>query len=157
MKKWRICEDLCQKTVRANQFYLRNEMAFTIEDKFILEAETVLGIKFPEEYKSRMRQQNGGSLLWEEEYWQLYPFFDQSDFKKISRTCNHIVKETGLAREWAHFPSDAVAIASNGSGDYFLFLPKIQTELGSELYLWLHETGEVSKIADSIEDFDKEP
>ena len=129
-------------------------MPFPVDIKYIIETEHQLGLVFPESFKAKMLKENGGELTTEDDDWQLFPFFDKSDNKRISRTCNHIVLETKQARSWDNFPNNGVAIASNGSGDNLILVPidNDSEKLNEEIYLWLHETGEIEKLADSIED-----
>ena len=129
-------------------------MPFPIELKYIIETEKELEIEFPESFKSKMTQENGGELMTEEDDWQLFPFFDKSDNKRISRTCNHIVLETKNAKKWENFPMDGIAIASNGCGDNLILLPFEDNpkQLQETIYLWLHETGEIIEIAESIDE-----
>ena len=129
-------------------------MAFPIELKYIIETEKELGIEFPINFKTKMIQENGGEFATEEDEWQLFPFFDKSDNKRISRTCNHIVLETKNAKEWTNFPVDGIAIASNGCGDNLILLPfeNNPKQLQETIYLWLHETGEIIEIAESIDE-----
>jgi hypothetical protein len=66
-------------------------MPFPIDKKYIEETESELNVKFPTEFKNRMIKSNGGELLISREFeFELHPFFDKSDRKRISRTCNHI-------------------------------------------------------------------
>lgn len=129
-------------------------MPFPIESKYIIQTEDELGVLFPKRFKAKMMQENGGELSTKEDDWQLYPFFDQSDKKRKSRTCNHIGLETKQAKEWRNFPTNAIAIASNGSGDHLILLPEADNEkqLSEVIYAWWHEEGIPNKIADSIED-----
>jgi hypothetical protein len=130
-------------------------MAFQIDLKYILEAEKEYGLVFPHKFKCKMVRENGGELITSDDHWQLFPFFDKSDKKRISRTCNHIGIETKMAKTWDNFPSNGVAIATNESGDYLVLLPS-NTDckvLMEEVYIWYHETGEVNKIANSIDEF----
>ncbi len=85
---------------------------------------------------------------------KVIPFFDKSDKKRISRTCNHVVLETKQARSWDNFPSNGITIASNDSGDFLLLLPTKGNDkkLSDEIYIWFHETGEIEKVADSIKE-----
>ncbi len=136
-------------------------MPFPIEEKYILETEAELNVKFPETFKSRMMNLNGGELteyLEEEDedyiYW-LFPFFDKSDKKRISRTCNHIGLETKNSREWSNFPKNAIAIGHDGDGNKLVLMHEGDGVLSENLYFWDHETGETEKIADSINDLDK--
>ena len=84
-------------------------MPFPIEEKYITETESELNVKFPIEFKNRMIKLNGGELILEEFDFQLYPFFDKSNKKRISRTCNHIGLETKNARKWNNFPKNGIA------------------------------------------------
>lgn len=127
-------------------------MAFPIDIKYIIETEQELGLAFPDNFKSKMTQVNGGDLMTEDDDWQLFPFFDKSDNKRISRTCNHIILETNQAKQWDNFPVNGIAIGSNGCGDLLLLLPTKEDnrKLSDEIFMWFHETGETEKIADSI-------
>jgi hypothetical protein len=127
-------------------------MPFSVDLKFIAETELKLGIEFPESFKNKMMIENGGELLHEEENWQLYPFLDKSNDKTIKRTCNHIILETKQAREWNNFPKNGIAIATNGSGDQLVLIPSDINphKLKNEIYLWLHETGKLTQVANSI-------
>lgn len=129
-------------------------MPFPLDVKYIVEAEQELGVIFPVHFKAKMIQENGGSLATKDDYWHLYPFFDKSDHKRISRTCNHIGLETRQARNWRNFPADAIAIASNGSGDHLVLLPMKAHDqyLGEAIFTWYHENGDTEKVADQIDD-----
>jgi len=129
-------------------------MPFPIDEKYINETETELGLQFPDKFKQKMIIENGGEILTDEDDWQIYPFFDKSDNKRISRTCNHIGLETKQAKEWDNFPANAIAIATNGCGDHLILLPlkTINNKLGDAIYHWSHENGDISKIAESIEE-----
>ncbi|TJZ53815.1 SMI1/KNR4 family protein [Sphingobacterium olei] len=129
-------------------------MPFPVNTKYIIETEKELGLIFPDNFKTKMTEENGGELMTDDDDWQLFPFFDKSDKKRISRTSNHIVLETNQAKQWDNFPINGIAIASNGSGDFLILLPAKENnkQLGNEIYIWFHETGEIEKIADAIED-----
>lgn len=129
-------------------------MAFPIDIKYIIETEQELGLVFPDNFKAKMMKENGGELITEDDDWQIFPFFDKSDKKRISRTCNHIILETKQARLWGNFPRNGIAIASNGCGDLLILLPAKENgkKLNDEIFTWSHETGKVEKVADSIEE-----
>ncbi len=120
-------------------------MPFPVDPKFIDQAEAKLGTSFPMEYRKRMSALNGGEIQTGEDHWQLYPFFDTSDKKRLKRTANDIVRETASARGWAEFPGDAVAVASNGFGDLAILVPVEHgsRDLQDVVFRWNHETGEV--------------
>lgn len=125
-------------------------MPFPIEEKYILETESELNVVFPIEFKNRMIQLNGGELVIKKQEFELYPFFDKSDRKRISRTCNNIVLETENAREWNGFPKHATAIGSDGLGNQIILMHNGDGILSNEIYLWNHESRTVKKIAESI-------
>ena len=102
-----------------------------------------------------MIKSNGGELSPEEFGFELYPFFDKSDRKRISRTYNHIGLETKNAREWDGFPENAIAIASDGFGNQIILIHNGNGILKNEIYFWDHETREVEKIANSINELDE--
>ncbi len=129
-------------------------MPFPVAEQFIAETERKLGVTFPPAFRSRMSRNNGGELSTDEDDWQLFPFFDTSDRKRLSRTASDIVRETANAREWSDFPPDAIAIAANGCGDHLVLLPAPNsTELQHQPFLWLHETGELLPINISFDAF----
>jgi hypothetical protein len=99
-----------------------------------------------------MMRDNGGELATEEDDWQLFPFFDSSDKKRLSRTANNIVRETDMAKKWPNFPADCIAIASNGSGDLLVYKRESSqaTKLEEVVYFWSHETGELNKVSSSF-------
>jgi hypothetical protein len=128
-------------------------MAFPVDLKYIIETEEELGVSFPALFKEKMTAENGGEAITENDNWNLYPFFDKSDKKRISRTCNHIILETKEAREWDNFPVNAIAIAGNGGGDYLVLIPLDNNKKFSEhIYMWHHETGDYEQVAENIKE-----
>lgn len=127
-------------------------MAFSVDERYIAEAEDRLGVRLPEAYRAKLMRENGGALSTPPDHWDLYPVRDSSDRKRLKRTCNDIVLETTKARAWEGFPPRAVAIGTNSGGDQLVFLPESS---GSEtlrpmLCWWDHETSAVHRIADDI-------
>lgn len=129
-------------------------MPFPVDIKCIHEAESKLGIKFPAAFVVKMTKLNGGSVSTPPDRWELYPFMDTSDRKRLARTCNDIVRETKNAKDWPDFPPNAVAIGANGCGDQLILLPQADTPgyLSHEVFWWDHETGEVQHVADDFSD-----
>jgi hypothetical protein len=129
-------------------------MPFPVDIRYIIETEKELGIVFPDNFRKKMAQDNGGELITEDDDWQLFPFFDKLDNKKMGRTCNHIVLENKQARLWDNFPDNYIAIASNGAGDYLILLPSANDnkKLEDEIYLWQHETGDIQELAKTIDE-----
>lgn len=131
-------------------------MPSPIELKYIIETEKETGFEFPKIFKAKMQKENGGEFFAEDEWWFLFPFFDKSDKKRISRTCNHIVLETNKAREWSDFPENTFAIGKNGSGDLLVLIEKEPKKLGEEIYVWYHEEDKLIKVGENINDYEKD-
>lgn len=116
-------------------------MPFPVAMARIHEAERQLGRNLPMDLRVRLHRMNGGQIKADGDSWELFPVFDAADRKRITRTANHIVRETKAARKWADFPQDAIAIAENGSGDFLIL------RAGSdEVEFWDHETGESAGV-----------
>ncbi|NOK62946.1 MAG: hypothetical protein GFH27_549293n343 [Chloroflexi bacterium AL-W] len=121
---------------------------FPTSEGRVSQAEAELGVRLPPEYRERLRARNGGELTTAGDDWQIFPVLDGADRKTAARTANHTVLETRQARTWTGFPSGAVAIASNGTGDLLVFLPNgVDARLDGKVYLWNHETRELSPTA----------
>ncbi|WP_417237488.1 SMI1/KNR4 family protein [Bizionia paragorgiae] len=102
-----------------------------------------------------MIKSNGGELVTDEFEFVLYPFFDKSDRKRISRTCNHIGIETKNAREWNGFPKNGIAIGSDEFGNLIILTHNGDGILTDEIHFWNHEIGQTEKIATSINKLDE--
>lgn len=81
--------------------------------------------------------------------WQLYPIADTSDRRRLARTANHVIKETHSLFRWPTFPTQGLAIAGSGSGDQLLLLRE-GAVFGDSVYHWSHESGALTKIANSF-------
>lgn len=104
-----------------------------------------------------MCSENGGEVDTETDHWWLYPIFDDSDRKRLKRTCNDIVRETERMQEWSDFPPDALAIGHNGGGDKLILLADSESDRYADaVYWWDHETGEVDEVADAFEELSEE-
>ncbi len=128
-------------------------MAFPIDIALVRRAEDKLGRKLPLDYIVKMCRDNGGDIAAGTDSWLLYPIFDDSDRRRLKRTCNDIIRETAAAREWPDFPPEALAIGHNGGGDHLVLLAIPDgTRYSDEVFWWDHETGELHKVADTFED-----
>jgi len=127
-------------------------MPFPVEGKHIRATEEKLGVRFPLSYLARMQSENGGEIRASEETWQLHPFFDDSDKKRLIRTCNDIVRETMSERLLDWFPKDGVAIGDNGTGDKLVFRADSEKpgRLANKVFWWFHDSGECKKVADDF-------
>lgn len=127
-------------------------MPFPIDERFIVETENRLGVKFPESFRNKMKEINGGSIESNEDSWELFPFLDTTDKKRISRTCNNIFSETQKEKQNSNFPQNAISIGSNSCGDILIFLKRENHDnvLDNPVYWWDHENGEILKIAEDF-------
>jgi|TARA_R110002126_G_scaffold288097_1_gene441408 hypothetical protein len=135
-------------------YALEKIMPFPVDEKFISKAEFELEIKFPLCFCERMKLSNGGSVEVGKDVFNLMPFYDTSDKKRIKRTCNSIVHETKSARENYGFPKDLVIIGENGGGDFLVFKINETQEVSNTVYWWDHETEELVFAAKSFEVLD---
>jgi len=121
-------------------------MGFNLKEIFIENTEKELGIQFSLSFKTKMMKDNGGELTIENDGWFIFPFYDNSDRKRIKRTSNNITRETNLFyldyNELQHY----IAFANNGSGDYLLF----NKNSSKPVYMFLHEKGIINQIANDF-------
>lgn len=133
-------------------------MPFPIEEKYIIDTENILEVKFPPIFKKKMMSNNGGTLDPSQssiEFIQLYPFFDKSSRKRIARTCNHIGAETKSAIDANYgFPTNAVSIGDDGTGNLIILMHNGNKQLDEFIYMWNHETGMIRKIGNSINELE---
>ena len=133
-------------------------MPFPVDIEWITHTEGKLGVRFPASFVTEMLKMNGGTVRTRIDAFELFPFYDASDRKRIQRTCGSIDRQTTNARrDWDRFPPDAVAIGSNGSGDFLVLIPTPEhsSVLQSSICWWDHETGEVEHLADDFSDLQK--
>ena len=90
-------------------------MAFPLDIQFVTALEAKLGRKLPLGYVAKMCRDNGGEVAAGTDHWWLYPIFDDSDRKRLKRTCNDIVRETASAREWPDFPAEASPLGTTAA------------------------------------------
>ena len=129
-------------------------MPFNLSEEQLAQTEKELGAKLPHEYREAMKLDNGGEASTEEDDWDFYPIKDVSDRKRLSRTCNHIISETESCKGFGNFPDEAIAIASNGLGDQMVFI-KESGQFLNNVFLRLHETGELQELAASFSEIEK--
>ena len=132
-------------------------MPFPLEEKYIQALEAELNVSFPPLFKSKMMKDNGGELGKGDFWFQLYPFWDKSDRKRLSRTCNHIGLETKNAREWTDFPAFGIAIGADDYGNQIILMHTGDGVLQESIFFWDHEKNEadsIEKIANDITEFE---
>jgi hypothetical protein len=149
-----------RRAVSSNVLSLKapDAMPFPVDVKWISQTEEKLGVRFPASFVTAMTKTNGGSVKTRIDQFDLFPFLDASDRKRIQRTCGSIDRETTTARrDWYGFPPDAVAIGANGGGDLLILIPMSDhpDTLQQTVYWWDHETGELEHVADDFSDLSK--
>lgn len=122
-------------------------MAFPVDEKFIEQAELELGVRFPASFRNKMMQMNGGSIEILGDVYDLHPFYDTSDKKRLKRSCNCIVRETQTARQHYGLPVDLILIARSGGGDSLCFQILESGELDQHVYLQRHDADELLQVA----------
>ena len=133
-------------------------MSFPISESEILKSEQKIGIRFPDSFRKAMMSENGGCVMAREMEWEIYPFFDTSDRKRLARTANDILRETVQVRNWEGFPEGGWAIANNGYGDILFFkrAPNDENIFENTVYAFWHETRNIETIAKDFSDLSKE-
>lgn len=115
-------------------------------------AEAALGANLPDSHRQRLMRENGGEVPVGADAFQLFKVLDHSTKKRLSRTsASSLVHENQTARLWEGFPTNAVAFAANGAGDYLVYL-RDGDRLGPQVLWWDHETGEVHHVANDFGD-----
>lgn len=128
-------------------------MAFPTTEVHVIAAERELGVRLTREYRERLLARNGGELSTAGDDWIVFPVFDATNRKTAGRSASHILAENENARSWPGFPKGAVAIASNGAGDYLVLLRSESEErLLSQVHVWDHETRKCKPAALRYED-----
>ncbi|MDH5573087.1 MAG: SMI1/KNR4 family protein [Gammaproteobacteria bacterium] len=125
-------------------------MAFPVEEKYIEVAEAELGVKFPESFRNKMMKKNGGEVAVLEDSFELHPFYDTSDKKRIKRTCNSIVHETKNSQIYYRLPSNLIVIGNNGGGDELVYKVEVNGNINPAVYWFNHETEELEHAANDF-------
>ena len=116
-------------------------MPFPVDERLIAAAEERLGRTLPPALRSHLSRRNGGWIQTRDEDWALYPVWDPTDSKRITRTARHIVRETEQARRSADFPPGAIAIAANVLGDRLVARPG-----SDDIEAWRQDTGTCHRV-----------
>jgi len=124
-------------------------MPFPLNSAELEKTENEIGAKLPDLYRNAMMRDNGGSVKIQDDDWELFPIRNQGSRKLVSRTANHILRETASAKEWRGYPDNAIAIGSNGSGD-LLVLIKEDSIFNNQVYVWDHEDASLTTVANDF-------
>ena len=130
------------------------DMSFPVEEKFVEKAEQELGVRFPASFRLKMVAANGGEVAVGTDSFNLHPFFDTSDKKRVKRTCNNIVHETKYARRNFRLPENLVVIGCNGGGDTLVYRIGVNGILEATVYWLDHETDVLNHAADDFSDLE---
>lgn len=125
-------------------------MPFPVDEKYIKIAETEFGVRFPESFRNKMMKLNGGGIEIGSDYFELQPFYDTSDIKRIKRTCNSIVHETKNERKHYRLPSNLIVIGNNGGGDLLVYKINNNGIIETTVYWFNHETEELELAANDF-------
>ena len=118
-------------------------MPFPLNENYIEKAESELGARFPDSFRNKMMEMNGGTVILGEDYFELHPFYDTSDKKRIKRTCNSIVHETIFARTHYRLANNLIVIGNNGGGDVLVYKMGTDGQIEPTIYWLDHETEEL--------------
>ncbi|UWQ30474.1 SMI1/KNR4 family protein [Leisingera sp. M523] len=121
-------------------------MPWPVDERYLEECEKALGLALPTSYRSSLMSQNGGDVVCDGDIWKMHPIWDKSEKKRLQRTSNDVVRETKIMSGWFGWPSSAVCLAANGTGDALVFLTNEEV-CGPEVHRWFHETGQTKKVA----------
>lgn len=90
----------------------------------IEDEERRIGMRLSDALRSRLLEENGGSLAVAGDSWDLNPVWDPTSRRTAGSSAGHIERETQAARDAKiGLPADAVVIASNVDGDMLLLWP----------------------------------
>ena len=129
-------------------------MPFPVEEKFILRAENLLNVKFPDSYRTKMSNDNGGAVEVGEDIFYLYPIYDDSDRKRIGRTINSVVKETEYQRSNG-LSKDVIAIGDNQGGDLLVFKINKSGHIDEKIFWIDHEVQELELVVNSFSELNE--
>ena len=131
-------------------------MSFPVDSKWVTATERKLGVRFPAPFVNAMCNCNGGGVKIGDDWFELYSFLDQTDRKRLIRTCSSICRETESNRKWEFFPDQLVVIGHNGTGDLLVLVPMEDdpTCLQHSVYRYDHETSDVHLVADDFGDLE---
>lgn len=107
-------------------------------------AEEKLSATFPEQYKELFKLVNNAEIG----EWILFPIKSEKNPKK---SWDDVVRQNNEVKD-ERMSENLIAIGDDGSGDK-LCLKKINGKMGDAIYLWNHETTEVSEYAPNLEEF----
>jgi hypothetical protein len=127
---------------------------FPTDNACIEAAEARLGARLPSSFRQHLLNNNGGEVDVLGLNWELSPVQDASDVERMRDTSIDVLHETTAARQWRGFPSKAVAVGSDGCGNYLIFLPSETdaAQLEERLYVWWHEGSEVELVSESFKE-----
>jgi hypothetical protein len=112
-------------------------MGLPVSEERIAETEAKVGRRLPEGFRELTKKSNGGaSIRIGSTYFDVYAIWDPTDRKSMSRSANHVVRETeAIYRDLGDFlPAGGAVLASNAGGDPLIQLPD------GTLVIWSYRT-----------------
>lgn len=126
-------------------------MTSTTVSSQIEEAEATLHIRLPESFRRYLLEVEPSDIEIAGLMWDVNPVPVSPTSESTQHRVSAIVLETMNAREWEGFPDGAVAVGSDGYGNYLVFLPgDLHHQLGNKLYVWWHEGPELELVSNDF-------
>jgi hypothetical protein len=125
---------------RTRQIAKRTDMGLPVSEEHIAETEAKFGRRLPEGFRELTKQSNGGATIRiGSGYFDVYAVWDPTDRKTMSRSANHVIRETeSMYRDLGAFlPPGGIVLASNEGGDPLIQLPD------DTLVIWSFRTHKV--------------
>lgn len=121
-------------------------MPFPVSEDDVVAAEAALAGRLPQSLRSRLMRDNGGEVATDEDDFEMFKVLDSADPVRRARTsARDFVRENSSLRARPGFPTEALAIADNGTGDALVLL-KDHGSYGETVLLWRHETAELTEV-----------
>lgn len=124
-------------------------MPLPTTDRWLDEAEALLGMGLPARLRQLLKERNGGMIYALGDAWEVHPVWDKRDRRHLTRTFNHLIAETESCRKVDWFPAEALAIAVCNA-DRLVLMPEDATRYGDTVYCWDFHGEELERIADSV-------
>ena len=119
-------------------------------DKSLIEnVEDELDVRFPDSYRTKMMEANGGRVNLPNRYFELHPLYNIQDKQ---RTCVNVVYATKKSHEQYDVPSNLVVLGNDGNSNLLVYKIAGNGELDPAVYWFNHETRDVMFIASDFRD-----
>ena len=124
-------------------------MPDTADKSLIENAEDELDVKFPDSYRTKMMEVNGGRVYLPNQCFELHPLYNIQDKQ---RTCVNVVYATKKSHEQYSVPSNLVVLGNDGNNNLLVYKIAGSGELDPAVYWFDHETRDVTFITGDFQD-----